>query len=128
MSKKNAARTRATRTAPPVEHREQAQPLDLANLAARPTRQSGYPDNFDRAVCAAHAVVAYGRCTGQLAPDAVTSVELTEELAADLVSDLMHLVDKVGGSAQSVVEHGIGHHAYEVDEEAACPPDQASAT
>lgn len=123
MSKKNTA----TRTTLPAEGREQAQPIDLANLTERPTWHPGYPDNCDRAAWAAHAVAAFGRCTGQLGPDAVASVDLAEELAADLVCDLMHLIDKVGGNAELAIERGIGHHAYEVDEEAAFRPTQVSA-
>lgn len=128
MREKNTARTsrsvlRASRTSP----REAREAIDIENLAARPTWHPGYPDNTDRAAWAAHAVAAFGRRTDQLGPDAVASVELVEELAADLLCDLMHLIDKIGGNAEFAVARGIGHHAFEADEEAARRPAQASA-
>lgn len=90
--------------------------LDLVDL--RPTRHPDYPDNLDRAGWAAQALAAFGKITGQLQDGPGTCAEEVEEMAGDLICDLMHLIDYVGGEAQATVERGIGHHDYEVREEA----------
>ena len=91
---------------------------DGPNLLDLPTWNPDYPDNLDRAAWAARALAVFGQSTGQLRDGNNADAELVEEMAGDLVCDLMHLLDHVGGDAQETVERGIGHHDYEVAEEA----------
>jgi hypothetical protein len=92
---------------------------DGPDLLDLPTWNPNYPDNLDRAAWAARALTVFGQSTGQLRGGDGADAELVEEMAGDLVCDLMHLLDHVGGDAQTTIERGIGHHDYEVAEEAA---------
>jgi hypothetical protein len=91
---------------------------DGPDLLDLPTWNPDYPDNLDRAAWAARALAVFGQSTRQLQHGAGADVELVEEMAGDLVCDLMHLLDRVGADAQATIERGIGHHDYEVAEEA----------
>jgi hypothetical protein len=92
------------------------EPVDLDLF--EPEMCGGYPDNLDRAAWAAEAVRAFGLRTRQIGPHNGACVDGVEEMAADLICDLMHLVDAVGGNAEYTVERGLGYHLDEVEEEA----------
>jgi hypothetical protein len=92
-------------------------PVDLDLF--EPEMSDGYPDNLDRASWAAEAVRVFGLRTRQIGPHNGACVDGVEEMAADLICDLMHLVDAIGGNADYTAERGLGYHLYEVEEEAA---------
>lgn len=91
---------------------------DGPDLLDLPTWNPHYPDNLDRAAWAARALAVFGQSTGQPPGGIGADAELVEEMASDLVCDLMHLLDHVGADAQTTIERGIGHHDYEAAEEA----------
>lgn len=91
------------------------QPADLDWF--EPQLSEGYPDNLDRAAWAAEAVRTFGLRTRQIGPHNGASVDGVEEMAADLVCDLMHLLDAIGGNAEYTVQRGLGYHLDEVEEE-----------
>ena len=99
-----------------------AQPVDLDWF--EPHLSGGYPDNLDRAAWAAAAVRAFGLRTRQIVSgkdmrgDAEEDIDGVEEMAADLICDLMHLLDAIGGDAEYTVQRGQGYHLDEVEEEA----------
>lgn len=93
------------------------EPVDLALF--EPEMSASYPDNLDRASWAAEAVRVFGLRTRQIGPHNGACVDGVEEMAADLICDLMHLVDAIGGNADYTVERGLGYHLDEVEEEAA---------
>lgn len=86
--------------------------------AAPPTWDPAYPDNLDRAAHAAEALGHYARATLQLDDGTDSYTEQVEKIAADLVSDLMHLLDHLGANSPATIERGIGHHDFETREEA----------
>jgi hypothetical protein len=90
-------------------------PVDLDEY--QPNLSDGYPDNLDRAAWAAEAVRTFGLRTQQIGPHNGACVDGVEEMAADLICDLMHLLDAIGGDAEHAVERGRGYHAEEVEEE-----------
>jgi hypothetical protein len=83
-----------------------------------PEMCGGYPDNLDRASWAAEAVRVFGLRTRQIGPHNGACIDGVEEMAADLICDLMHLLDAIGGNADYTVERGLGYHLDEVEEEA----------
>ncbi|GAA2046605.1 hypothetical protein GCM10009839_58880 [Catenulispora yoronensis] len=91
------------------------EPVDLDLF--EPEMCGGYPDNLDRAAWAAEAVRVFGLRTRQIGPHNGACVDGVEEMAADLICDLMHLVDAIGGNAEYTVERGLGYHLDEVEEE-----------
>lgn len=90
-------------------------PVDLDEY--QPDLSDGYPDNLDRAAWAAEAVRTFGLRTRQIGPHNGACVDGVEEMAADLICDLMHLLDAIGGDAEHTVERGRGYHTEEVEEE-----------
>lgn len=93
------------------------EPVDLGLF--EPEMCGGYPDNLDRASWAAEAVRTFGLRTRQIGPHDGACIDGVEEMAADLICDLMHLLDAIGGNADYAVERGLGYHLDEVEEEAA---------
>jgi hypothetical protein len=92
------------------------EPVDLDLF--EPEMCGGYPDNLDLASWAAEALRTFGLRTRQIGPHDGACVDGVEEMAADLICDLMHLVDAVGGNSEYTVERGLGYHLDEVEEEA----------
>lgn len=90
-------------------------PVDLGEY--QPDLSDGYPDNLDRAAWAAEALRTFGLRTRQIGPHNGACVDGVEEMAGDLICDLMHLLDAIGGDAEGTIERGLGHHAYEVENE-----------
>ena len=89
--------------------------VDLDEYDPDPT--GGNPDNFDRAAWAAEAVRTFGLRTHQIGPHNGPCVDGVEEMAADLICDLMHLLDVIGGDAERTIDRGRGYHLDEVEEE-----------
>ncbi|HTJ71333.1 MAG TPA: hypothetical protein VL551_27580 [Actinospica sp.] len=90
-------------------------PVDLDEY--QPDLSDGYPDNLDRAAWAAEALRTFGLRTRQIGPHNGACVDGVEEMAGDLICDLMHLLDAIGADAEHTVERGVGYHEDEVDEE-----------
>ncbi|HTJ68204.1 MAG TPA: hypothetical protein VL551_11795 [Actinospica sp.] len=90
-------------------------PVDLDQYQPEPS--DSYPDNLDRAAWAAEALRTFGLRTRQIGPHNGACVDGVEEMAGDLICDLMHLLDAIGGDAEHTVERGLGYHAVEVEEE-----------
>jgi hypothetical protein len=90
-------------------------PVDLDEY--QPDLSDGYPDNLDRAAWAAEALRTFGLRTRQIGPHNAACVDLVEEMAGDLICDLMHLLDAIGADAENTVERGHRYHEEEVVEE-----------
>ncbi len=90
-------------------------PVDLDEY--QPDLSEGYPDNFDRAGWAAEALRTFGLRTRQIGPRNAACVDGVEEMAGDLICDLMHLLDAVGADAEYTLDRGRRYHGEEVDEE-----------
>jgi hypothetical protein len=83
----------------------------------QPDLSGCYPDNLDRAAWAAEALRTFGLRTRQIGPHNAACVDGVEEMAGDLICDLMHLLDAVGADAEHTVDRGRRYHEEEVDEE-----------
>lgn len=83
----------------------------------QPEMSDGYPDNLDRAAWAAEALRTFGLRTRQIGPHQGACVDGVEEMAGDLICDVMHLLDAIGGDAEHTVERGLGYHSEEVEED-----------
>lgn len=90
-------------------------PVDLDDYQPNPS--CGYPDNLDRAAWAAEALRTFGLRTRQIGPHNAACVDGVEEMAGDLICNLMHLLDAVGANAEHTVERGRRYHDEEVDEQ-----------
>ncbi|HEV2640061.1 MAG TPA: hypothetical protein VGX23_33310 [Actinocrinis sp.] len=93
----------------------QNHPVDLDEY--QPDLTEGYPDNLDRAGWAAEALRTFGLRTRQIGPHNGACVDGVEEMAGDLICDLMHLLDAVGADAEYTVDRGRRYHEDEVEEE-----------
>jgi hypothetical protein len=91
------------------------EPVDLDLF--EPEMCGGYPDNLDRAAWAAEALRTFGLRTRQIGPRNGACVDGVEEMAGDLICDLMHLLDAVGADAEYTVDRGRRYHEDEVEEE-----------
>lgn len=90
-------------------------PIDLDDY--QPEMSDSYPDNLDRAAWAAEALRTFGLRTRQIGPHNGACVDGVEEMAGDLIGDLMHLLDAIGADAENTVLRGVRYHEEELDEE-----------
>lgn len=90
-------------------------PVDLDQY--QPELSGGYPDNLDRAAWAAEALRTFGLRTRQIGPHNGACVDGVEEMAGDLICDLMHLLDAIGAATANTVLRGVRYHEEELDEE-----------
>ena len=90
-------------------------PVDLGEY--QPELSGGCPDNLDRAAWAAEALRTFGLRTRQIGRHNAACVDGVEEMAGDLICDLMHLLDAVGANAEYTVGRGRRYHEEEVGEE-----------